>query len=176
MTQIIFKCFADLLHSSILSNQERIGLHYSLSVHFFILILERGLHYKHKLHKLLPFDLREGTPLTCPSFFLLMLERGLHFQELTSHKPTLFKLTCLNYNTQCMKIANYKSNMMQKIKEQLLIISSSIPSLFIEKISFTLLCQRLGVKGGRKLQANSQNNGKMRICPLLIVFQSLLRS
>ena len=68
MTQTIFKCFAVLLHSSILSNQERIGLHYSLSVHFFLLILERGLHYKHKLHKLLPFDLGEGTSLTRISF------------------------------------------------------------------------------------------------------------
>ena len=83
MTQTIFKCFTDLLLSSILSNQERIVLHYSLIVHFFLLILERGLHYKPKLHKLLPFDLGEGTPL----------------QQSALHKLTLFKHTCLNYNT-----------------------------------------------------------------------------
>ena len=82
MTQTIFKCFANLLHSSILSNQERIGLHYSLNEHFFLLILERGLHYKHKLHKLLPFDLGEGTPL----------------QQLASTQLHHFKHTCLNCN------------------------------------------------------------------------------
>ena len=65
MTQTTFKCFADLLHSCILPNQERIGLYYFLSVHF----------------------------------LLLILERGLHLQGLASLKLTLFKHTCLDYNT-----------------------------------------------------------------------------
>ena len=99
MTQMIFKCFADLLHSSILSNQERIGLHYSSRVHFFLLILERGLHLQTQAcsfwswrgdstyeHTLLPFDVGEGTPLTRTSFtqantlqaHLLELQHTMH--------------------------------------------------------------------------------------------------
>lgn len=40
------------------------------------------------------------------------------------------------------------------VGKQLLMISSSVPSLFIEKISFTLPKLSLGGKGGKILQAN----------------------